>query len=87
MTRKTSPKSASSTPSNIPPMLSLLLEDFQTTYASTMVARGHLTVMLDCLDSSTMKPIAMKLMDLNHQIDQMLSESESILRDYLATRG
>lgn len=78
-TRKTSRKNAASTRSNIKLTISMLREGFQTIYAETMVVRGHLAAMLDLERREPSLNSTKKLMALNHQLDALISESETIL--------
>ena len=66
-------------------MRSTLLDDFQTIYAGIMAARGHLALTLDVKQFSSITTT--KLMELNHKMDEILMDSETILRASLDTRG
>jgi len=60
---------------------SLLYEGFQTIYEEIMVARGYLAVMLDGDNVSGPSNFARKLMELNHEMDRLLLESEHFLSE------
>lgn len=84
---RTLPKSAVSTASNIKHLKSFLRDDLQTIYENTMVARGHLAVMLDNAPTTQQKNTTTKLMDLNHAMDAIISISQQCLTDWTDTAG
>lgn len=85
MTPKTSHKTASYTHLRTGPVMSMLREGLQTTYGGIMDARGALAVLLDKRHDEILLNIATKLMDLNHEMDRLHFESETLLDSYLAT--